>query len=386
MSRPQSKPADMYNYNVAAFLKSNKIEYTTGISFDFRKFKFDARPNPIPPQATLFDQEISIDLVISRPDLEYLCECKYSETPRPITVDSREFKESLLEFIGLEKYKVQQFRKVGYLLITNMPTKKLIEGIQHLRAADDKTLEEYAKKLLRQAKRKWSNFKSSITSQQIRSTLANLQIIEIGRGRIIEAEKTEQFNKALEEIIARVKRKDKTLFPQIYTEKPLLRLKSNISDEKFLKRTWLHKSIEISEIIIEQIIQYEKSLKGNIIEASVNELPFLRDCYIESSKELPIEKVALILTEIINDFAKEHITPLQYLAIFLPSLYKMYFIKIEWALAIVEKHRTLTGQYTLPKTGEIPIRIPPYVYALLVKEAMRLKKGIIVDTDLIVTE
>jgi len=375
------KAGDKYNYDVAAFLKTNVFEFSSGVSLDLRKFSFDVAPDSFRPIATSFNQKISMDLIISTSHYEYLCECKSTDVPHRIGIDSKEFKESLLQFIGLEKYRTRQPRTVKYMIITNMPIRLLEKEIRNLKKDLDK-LQDYSLKLKRQGKRKWSGFDSEIEIESILSVLDSLFLIQIEKGRLREAERDSRFQEALIEIVQDVERKNPKLVPVPLATKAHLWFRLDIEEDSYLERRKLGYAIRISSKILDQIMAYESSLQEDIVKATVKELPFLVKCQVSSTQDMAINEIAKMITETINDIIEERLMTLSYIVIFFPNLYEMYFAKINWASRIVDSHVSpSTRRYSLIKENEAPISIPPYVSILLIKETRRLVNGIIVDPN-----
>lgn len=382
MNGPQ-KAGDRYNYDAAAFLKSNVFEYPSGVFLDLREFNFDAAPNSFPPIATSFNQKISIDLIISTSGDEYLCECKSSDIPRRISINSKEFKESLLEFIGLEDYRIRQPRVVKYMMITNLSIRHLEKEIRDLKRDPDK-VRDYSLKLQKQGKRKWSTFESEIDIKSILSALDNLFLIQIENGRLREVEKERRFQEALIEIVQNVERKNPKLVPIALATRAHLRLGLDVGEDNYLEKRKLGYTVEISSKILDQIIAYENSLQEDIVKATVKELPFLEKCQVNKTQEMTINEAAKLITETINDLVEERLKILSYVAIFFPGLFEMYLVKTNWASKMVDSHASpSTCRYSLIKGNEAAISIPPYVSILLITETRRLVNGIIVDLSLI---
>jgi len=375
------KTGDKYNYDVAAFLKTNVYEYSPGVLLDLRKFSFDAAPNPFPAVATSFNQKISIDLVISTSEREYLCECKSSDSPRRLSKDSKEFKESLLQFIGLEDYRIRQPRDVIYLTITNMPTRYLEKEIRDLKKDFDK-MQDYSLKLQKQGRQKWSGFESETGIDSIISVLDNLSLIQIEKGRLKEAAKDRRFQEALVEIVRNVERKHPKLVPISLATKAHLRLGLETGEGSYLEKEKLGYDVEISSKILDQITAFETSLKEDIVKATVRELPFLKICQLSKTQEMSMNQAAKLITETINDLIEERLGNLSYIAIFFPNLFEMYFAKTYWASKMVDSHVSPSeNRYSLIKENEVAIPIPPYVSIFLITETRRLINGIIVDPN-----
>lgn len=381
MNGPQ-KAGDKYNYDVAAFLKTNVYEYSPGVLLDLRKYSFNPAPDSFSAKATSFNQDISIDLIVSTSHLEYLCECKSSDSPKSLGKKSKEFKESLLEFIGLEPYRVRQPRVVRYMIITSMSIRRLAKEIRDLKK-DFAEVRKYSLKLQEQGKRKWgSSFESKIDTKAIVGALDNLLLVQIEKGRLREAERDRRFQEALIAIVQDVERKNPKLVPVSLATKAHQWSGLVIEGDSYLERRKLGYAIRISSKILDQIISYETSVQEDIVKATVKELPFLVQCQVSKTQEMAINEIAKMITETINDLIEERLKTPDYIAIFFPNLYEMYFARTNWASRIVDSHVTpSTGRYSLIKENEAPISIPPYVSILLITETRRLVNGIIVDPN-----
>lgn len=378
MSGPQ-KPGDKYNYDVAAFLKTNKFELSSDLILNLCKNNFDAAPPSFPPDATSFNQEISMDLLISTSEKEYLCECKSSDKSKNLKITSKEFKETLLEFIGLEDYKKSQLRNVTYLLITNMGVSTLREEISALKSDSDELL-SYSVKLEKQAKNKWLNFDSRIEPQSIIFALENLLIIKIDKGQLRQAEKNPKFQTALTNIIRSIEKKHPNLIPFYFSKKVDLRLELRKKQNKFIKHNKLGFIVEIEEDILNQVIKFELTLQEVIFKATVNQLPFLMNYRLQKKPGISNNLASKIITESINDLVEKKLKSIQCLAIFFPTLSEMYFAKIDWASNKVDQHFSAsTNRYSLIQKNELKMVIPPYVSIFLITETKRLVNAIVVD-------
>jgi hypothetical protein len=373
------KPGDVYNYKVAAFLKTNIVDYSPSIFLDLQKYSFNAAPDDFPHNATLFDQKISIDLIVSTSTDEYLCECKSTDSAKNLSVNSPDFKEALLEFIGLEFYRRRQVRTVRYLLITNMSINNLEKEISTLKVNHEELL-SYLLKLKAQAKKKWKNFEASIETRDVLTTLNNLLLLKIEKGRLLQAERTQEFQEQLMDIVRRVEKKNPHLVPIALLKKTTLRLDTSDGNEDFIERMKMGYYVEIHNEIIEQIMNFELSLNKNIVKATVNELPFLGKHHLRKKLNVSSDQAAQLITETINDIIEERLGDLTYITLFFPTHSEIFFAKTVWASKIVDQHYSPTkGKYLLMTSKELGCDIPPLILILLITETKRIVNGIVID-------
>jgi hypothetical protein len=375
------KLGDKYNYEIAAFLKTNLIDYPPLSPLDFTRLHFN--PNPSSVFSDVFQLTISIDLLASDSLAEFICECKHSDQPRPLGINSTEFKESLLEFIGLESYRLKQFRAVTYLLIINMPKKQLEREISNLRN-DPEQWPEYLKKLTQQAKQKWNRFNAEINTKFFLSALNNLLVIEIDSGRLEEARKYKKFQDALVEIVQDIERKEPKQVPVSLSNEAQLQLRLKGDEEELSEAKEVGFTVKISPKIIDQIVMFQSPLQGNLVCANADNLPFLKTCEIVNSQEICCDNVALLITEAINDLIEQRCGAIKYISLFYPKQYDIYFAKKSWALQKIKSLRnSFTGSFSLLNEDEVG-NVPPYVSVFLIKETKRLMEGIIIDSNRIV--
>ena len=233
--KPVSKPADMYNYRVAAYLKTSAEDlYIPGPVL--RNADFSVIPKSIPKENTFLDVEILFDAVISSSEHEYLCECKYHQEPRSLTEDSVEVKDSLLEFIAAEKYRSGHIKRDGifYLLITNCPIDSLSKRLDALRTAADEEVVRYSEKLRKRAEKKWRGFNPNIKIklEWIRNVLMRMVPVEIDEGRLSEASKNPEYEQELRKMVDQVLRVNPALVPIKYRVRNTIRFITREDDEE----------------------------------------------------------------------------------------------------------------------------------------------------------
>jgi hypothetical protein len=374
------KQGDKYNYEVAAFLKTNCIEFPPLSPLDLRKLRFNPAPAPFLPEATAFKLQISMDLLIEDSATEFVCECKYSEQPRPLSLNSVEVKESLLEFMGLETYRFRQPRTVIYMLIVNMPKDQLEREVSRLKNNPGQ-LPEYLGKLLEQARRKWSGFKSKIKVKSLLSVLNNLFLIEIDKGKLDEARKDRNFQDALTEIIRDVENRNPNLVPPSLSTKAQIQLRLE-NEENLVEVEKLGYSTRIDSTIVDQIVEFQSCLQGHLVRATAEELPFLEKCEIIKSSDISSDDIAKTITESINDIIEKRCRDIKYISIFFPGVCEIYFAEVNWASKKVESlFNKRTGTYAMLEKDDLSVNVPPYVSILLITETKRLVNAIIVDTE-----
>ena len=385
MIRPVSKPADMYNYQVAAYLKSFSLEmYVPGPPL--KDLDFTVVPRSIPKENTLLKVEILFDIVISGSEYEYLCECKSSQQPSPLNLHSNEVRDSLLEFIAAEKYRIGHIKRDGifYLMITNCSIAKLSKEIQTLRTASDEEILRYSKALKKRAPKKWPSFGRSINIQVewIRNVLARTVLIEIDQGRLAEASKDPKYEQELRKIMDRVSRIDPALIPLQYRIRNTVRFTLGDTEEDFLTLSRNGYLVEISKTILDQIISCKRILNEDFVKSTLDELPFMRSCEITHHPNIGLEDATEIVNEVLNNQIEQHYGKIPFLVIINPGTYDTFYANLEWIYNIVVASTDPRGFYVIAEIlRRLPIYVSRFVLAGLVKETMRLYAGIIARED-----
>jgi len=383
--RPASKPSDMYNYRVAAYLKTSATDmHIPGPAL--RNLDFTVIPKSIPKENTFLNVEIIFDAIISGSENEYLCECKYHQEPRPLTVKSIEVKDSMLEFIAAEKYRIGHIKRDGifYLLITNCPINRLNKDLDTLRTADDEETIQYSEALRKRAKEKWSSFNPNveIKVEWIRNVLMRIVPVEINDGRLSEASKNPAYEQELRKIMDQISRINPALVPLEYRVRNTIRFIIGKGDEKtvgFLKGGYF---LEISTTIVNQILSYNRIFNKPFVKTTPNEIPFVQSCEILHHSSISPENSMELIIEALNDLVEQHFGKIEFFVVINPGTYDVYYADLEWFYALITNCVNARGFYIMAEIAKrLPISVSKFVLTSLVRETMRLGARIIVRED-----
>ena len=383
--RPVSKPADMYNYRVAAYLKTSAIDLHIPGPI-LKNLDFNVIPKSIPKENTFLNVEILFDAIISGSEHEYLCECKHHQEPRPLTINSVEVKDSVLEFIAAEKYRIGHIKRDGifYLLITNCPTNKLSKKLDTLRTAGDEEIIRYSGVLRKRAREKWRSFNPNIKikAEWIRNVLMRMLPVEIDEGRLSEASKNSAYEQELRNMIDQVYRINPALVPIEYRVRNTIRFTAKENDEETVDVSKGGYFIEISRAIINQILSYERIFNERLVKARPNEIPFVKSCEILHHSGMSPENSMELVIEALNDIIGQHFAKVTFFVVINPGTYDVYYANLEWLYRIITGCTNSKGFYDIGKIAkQLPISVSRFVLASFVREAMRLRARSIVRED-----
>lgn len=383
--KPVSKPSDMYNYQVAAYLKTSVVaSHIPGPPL--KNLDFNVVPKSIPNENSYLNVEILLDIVISGSEYEFLCECKHHQEPRPLTPNSTEVKDSVLEFIAAEKYRIGHIKRDGifYLLITNCPTATLRKRIGKMRTASDKEIILYSDRLKKRAQKKWTSFdpKIKIKSEWIRNVLARMVLVEIDRGRLAQSSKNPAYEQELRKIMDQVSRVNPALIPLEYRIRNTIRFTVGDTEEKYEGLSKNGYFVEISKAIVDQVISCKRILGEHFIKATIEELPFVKRCEILHHRDMSPEKATGIVIEALNDLIEQNFGRITFFIVMNPGTYDVYYADLEWLYDIVTKATNTRGFYMITTIAEqLPLVVSKFILASLVRETMRMYAGIIAKTD-----
>jgi hypothetical protein len=386
MSKPASKPADMYNYRAAAYLKISAKDLKIS-ELALENLDFNVIPKSIPKQNTFLNVDTLFDIVISGSDHEYLCECKHHEMPRPLTLNSVEVKDSMLEFIAAEKYRINSIKRDGiaYLFITNCPTTKLSKELDHLKTAGDAEIIQYSDALGKRAVEKWKNFDTSIKIkvEWIRNVLIRTILVDIDEGRLSEASKAAAYEHEFRKMMDRISETNPRLVPLEYRMRNTIRFDTRDGDEDTIDVQKRGYFIEISMPIVDQLLSQKWTPNQYFARVSYHDVPFVKKCEVLHHSSVSTEKSMELVIETLNDVIKQHFEKLKYFFAINPGTYDVYCVHLEWFYRIAMSSINSKGFYDIAKIAkELPTGVSRFILANLVKESMRLRANIIVGQDL----
>jgi len=359
----------MYNYRVAAYLKtSNNLKV---FDCSLETIGFDVMPPPILKENSFLNVESLLDIVISGPDREYLCECKHHQPPKQLTIKSTDVKDAILEFIASERYRLNSFKRntIFYLFITNCSVEQLNQEISALQIGDDKTVSDYCLKLKKRAPKKWPSYDTNrdIKLEWVRSVVARIRLIQIDDGRLQEAKKDANFEKELKKIMQRVYEENPLLVPIEYKIENTIRIETANDTERPLLIRRRGFNIELSMLVVNQLLS--QCPPSTIKKASCVELPFVRDCEIRHPVDVSVEKATEIITEALNDILRErHKTDL--IVAITPGTYEVYLVNVKWLQkSLVFNSRGLCD--AAKTANKLPFKLSKFLLANLIQESKR---------------
>ena len=383
--KPASKPADMYNYRVATYLKTSAIDLNIP-GPALKNSDFNVIPKSIPKENTFLNVEILFDVVISGSEHEYLCECKHHQEPRPLTINAIEVKDSILEFIAAEKYRIGHIKRDGifYLLITNCSTNKLSKELDTLRTASDKEIIRYSQVLKERARKKWRTFDPNIKIkvEWIRNVLMRMVPVDVDEGRLGEASKNPVYEQELRKMIDQISRINPALVPIEYRVRNTIRFTTREDDEETIDVSKAGYFIEISKAIVDQILQYRLIFNERLVKVTPNEISFIRSCEVLHHSGTSPENSMELIIEVMNDIIEQHFGKAEFFVVINPGTYDVYYASLEWFYRIISGCMNTKGFYDMGKIArQLPISISKFVLASFVKETMRLHARTIVRED-----
>jgi hypothetical protein len=191
-----------YVFRVAAYLDSNELALTQGYNIDFRGFDLNPYPQTIRRSLSALHHAVSVDLIAAKGESEYFVEAKHSEEPKPVRKNSKEFKESIVEFVALEKYRKTSMRNVQYIFLTNAPTGTLRNQVDELKLGSRNELIKYSGHLTRAARQKWKGECRDVQAGLVKSVLNRLLLITLVDASLDAAAEEINYRDSLSRILA----------------------------------------------------------------------------------------------------------------------------------------------------------------------------------------
>lgn len=376
MAGPTSKPADMYNYESIAYIETNPN--VIRLLQDEEKLVSNVVPRPIPKGLSYLNVEVSFDATISGREIELFCECKYSVTPRILHINSKEVKESLLEFIAAEKYRYSVMKKDGifYLLVSNCPLTSLEREIESLKQASDDILSTYIRSLRRRARMKWSILRSQpeIKVEWLRSVLQRMDSIQIERVTLARAGTDPNYLAVFDRLLGQVKKADPSRLPLKYREDRTVRLILASEGDLFLK-TINGYLVEIDERILTEVVSGAENLRKDFSIVPLGDLSLDGVIKLVNPNDMSEEDAMSMIVRAANDHLYSKGSRI--LVVVTPGSFYLYFFSMDWIYEIITSPNARTPN-GLHKLSEVQNRTGPlsnFVLARIVSETIRLRAG-----------
>ena len=182
-----------YVFRLAAYVDNYELLVTEGNKIDLRGFDLEPLPPTIRRNLSALDHEVSIDLIATKGESEFFVEAKHAEEPRPVTINSPEFKEALVEFVSLTKYAKGSFRDVRCLFVTNAPVRSLQKQLNNFRLEPAQELGNYAKRITIAARKKWKGVTKQVSAFQLKNALARVFVVRVADASIDSVANREVF-------------------------------------------------------------------------------------------------------------------------------------------------------------------------------------------------
>jgi hypothetical protein len=373
---PPSKPADRYNMEVAALMKYGNID---AFGYDLKNASVSMYPDPIFANMSLLGVRLSFDIIGSTSHWEIFAECKFAEEPKPISVNSFSFTQSLAECISADPLTKAGNKAYKFSFICNGDTTGLVQDVNELRVSNDAILEKYLEKVKTAALRKWSGSEpkvDNITINHLRKYLVELRILTIDNGTLSSLRADPVYME---------------LCRQIYSERPLL---SQIDDnespprsvilaylgDEFLTARWKGIRISISEQFVKWLMSHRLGSQELIKELAFEDIPSAVNLKYRYPPDLPPEGADESITACANNELLE--CGSSHLAVLALSKNRIYLIKHEEFFQRISGLSETDYGFRLTKVKEeLSLPIGGSFLKLAIQETHR-SKGLIFPEDL----
>ena len=385
MAGLSSQLGNRYCYYVGAYLKTSKFTFFESKELVLKEYDIMVDSIEIPAENSTFDQKLSLDLLASTTNSEYWGECKWSGSPRKISKNSDEFIETLLEFMGLERYRLKTtWKHIEYLFITSHFIDRLNLEVNRLRTEPSSEIKKYIEIIKKKASKKWTKINlENINEILLRRVLNRMLILPLSSDRLDEVRINPEFQSELKKLHYKNLVRDISIpFPPI-SDIMITALMYEDTDDNFYNLTLLGYKFSISKRIITEIKSYLLDIVtiDTIIELDESKLPFLSSFIFTSPSDFSF-LLRQLLNESMNVLLLNEYNNQKIIIIFNPDLRIIYVINIKWLLKIASKHVTSLNTYKLDEiTKSVGTNISKKVLELSIIEAKR-QKGIIIDRDI----
>jgi hypothetical protein len=375
MTFPPSKIGDKYNYEIATYLKLIGLP-DLGPQYDLKSASINPSPKVIPSSYTLFETNVSFDIIASTASWELFIECKHSEFPEPMKKKSPQFLESIVEFLSVIPLKNLEYKEYKYILISNMDTKQLITDLQELRISSDLDLTEFLEIIKNTARKKWKNVNiNKVTIRDLRSCLNDLRVLTIDDGTLEAMRDNTKFQEIFNKFYSEVGKRLPDLPPDIPTSTKLL---FKYGDDDFMNLRWHSYPISISKNFVKWILA-QNNKKSDIIEIPFESIPQCDKIVLNHVSELSGDQVEIALSSLINDFLQKNDSSIA--IVISPGKKRLYIFNPQWLCDKTSQLRENNYSINLNKIQEILLL--PFGGTLLklaIQESYRITKGILYDS------
>lgn len=375
MTFPQSKIGDKYNYEIATYLKLKGLS-DLGPQFDLRNSSINPNPKLIPSSSTLFETNVSFDIIASTSSWEIFIECKHSEFPEPMKKNTSQFVESIAEFLAVIPLKNLEYKDYHYCLITNRDTKQIISTLQELRVSSDMELEKFLDIVKDSAKKKWKNANlEKGTVKDLRRCLNDLRVFTIDDGTLDAVRNDYKFQELFKQFYSEVGKRLPDLPPNL----PLhTKLVLRYGDDDFINLRWCSYPISISKKFVEWLlIQNVENL--NVKEISFESIPRFNEITFIHDPEISEEQIEMALSSLINDHLQNSNSKIA--IIISPGKKRLYLFNPEWLYDETSQLRENNYYINLNKAKDaLSLPFGDTLLRLAIQESYRIVKGILYDS------
>jgi len=371
----QSKIGNTFELRAAAFLKFNPKNMLMDINFS--EFRYNIKPNKIKEEVSYFNKKISFDILIRGDKLDFYCECKYT-SKNNIYISSTEFKEALLEFIAVEKFRKFQPNEenIYYIFISNVNLKNLRKEIINLKLAEEGKLYHYYSSLKSTAKNKWNiDIKKYYNSNIIRNVLERIYCIEINQIDLNHVVNDDKYIKIYNELLSQIPENEMDVYDIFKKYEESVKILSNMDEQK-IRNVYRKYRIEFSKNFINEIVNNDLGYVEDIIEIHKKNF-FKKDYQIKHNLSLTNFDAYHIIIKEINKI----LTKLNYDYIFIYdyNFSYVYLINPNWSRNLLS-FKTEEGNYDIEKIMEnISIELSSNTLKVMLNETSRKIFRITID-------
>lgn len=381
MTFPPSKVADKYNYDVAVYLKINGLP-ELGSYFDLRTADINPAPNRISAKYTLFDADISFDIIASTQPWEIFVECKHMESPTAMRKTSEDFLDAVAEFLSAMGFADIGHKVFKYLFITNANTNRLKSDIEELLRSDDDRTEEFLESVIKAAKRKWKGARTeSVRTKQLRSCLLETRVITIEDGTLALAGETPEFKREEEAQRTKIGRRIPGL-PLILPDSTKFALE--YMNDEYIEGKWNGRQVYVSKKLVDWLAG-EHIPKDRFVHIAFNDVPQKEMMKVFFSSEFSGENAMSAFSGCINSNLHENCSGIA--VIVNPNRKRMIAFNPDWLYNTVKNMKDTNYRFNLTRIIQLlSFQMDYPELRMAIQESYRLVKGIEYSSDLFLIE